>query len=370
MAVQLLHGTHRLEADDPPTAGAGLGPVTLTTCGTLDVGRPGGHPGTTADELLGQVLRNARRLPTHPKPEQLALLHRLEDAAAASSLGADVRAHMLQTAVADTLGPGAGERLTGQLGQLVEACAHLAGAARPAVPDVHRQVGPASAAGPVPGGAPAASGSPLPSARRGAPARPASSRHSRRGRARVSRRRRALGVLIMVAVLAAGAGYAMLRGPGGDVMAALGLGGGTAVAARNHAEHPSKQPSGHPHAQERRAVPVLAARHTGAVTGVVLHRTGACRPGALCPVKVTVHLRPSATSRTVSWKIGAVRLCKRGLSWSPPTTVTARPGWTSVYATSVARAPTGRSLALVALTTAPARAQSRPVPVTGSGLHC
>jgi hypothetical protein len=34
------------------------------------------------------------------------------------------------------------------------------------------------------------------------------------------------------------------------------------------------------------------------------------------------------------------------------------------------RIPQGQSLALVAMTTTPARAQSQPVPVTGSSLHC
>ena len=53
-----------------------------------------------------------------------------------------------------------------------------------------------------------------------------------------------------------------------------------------------------------------------------------------------------------------------------PTTVTAQAGWTTVYASSSVRVPKGRSLALIALTTTPARAQSPPVPVAGASLHC
>ena len=63
-------------------------------------------------------------------------------------------------------------------------------------------------------------------------------------------------------------------------------------------------------------------------------------------------------------------MCKPGITWSGPVTVTAQPGWTSVYASSSVRIPKGRQLALTALTTAPARAQSRPVPATGSSLQC
>jgi hypothetical protein len=115
---------------------------------------------------------------------------------------------------------------------------------------------------------------------------------------------------------------------------------------------------------------VLAGRHAGPITGVALQKTGGCRPGALCPVKVTVHLRPDSTAQPVGWKVGTARLCKRAITWSAPTTVTAQAGWTTVYASSSVRVPKGRSLALIALTTTPARAQSPPAPVTGSSLHC
>ena len=85
---------------------------------------------------------------------------------------------------------------------------------------------------------------------------------------------------------------------------------------------------------------------------------------------VTVRFRPASTSRTIGWKVGAARVCKPGITWSRPVTVTAQPGWTTVYASSSVRVPKGRPLALTALTTTPARAQSRPVPVTGSSLQC
>ncbi|HET7518958.1 MAG TPA: hypothetical protein VFN05_14975, partial [Actinomycetes bacterium] len=133
---------------------------------------------------------------------------------------------------------------------------------------------------------------------------------------------------------------------------------------------PSKKSANQPQPHRPQGVPALAGRHAGPITGVTLQKTGTCKPGALCPVKVTVHFRPAATSHPVGWKVGAARLCKRGINWSAPTTVTAQPGWTTVFASSSVRVPKGRSLALIALTTTPARAQSGPVPVTGSSLRC
>ena len=94
-----------------------------------------------------------------------------------------------------------------------------------------------------------------------------------------------------------------------------------------------------------------------------MQKAGSCTPGALCPVTVTVHVRPAATTRAVTWKVGAARSCRSGITWSPPTSVTAQPGWTTVYASSSVPVPRGRSLALVALTTAPGPG---PVP-TGAG---
>jgi hypothetical protein len=86
-------------------------------------------------------------------------------------------------------------------------------------------------------------------------------------------------------------------------------------------------------------------------------------------VKVTVHLRTGSTGQPVRWKVGTARACNRGMVWSPPTTVTPQPGWRTVYASSSVRVPRG-SLALLALTTAPVRVQSPPVPVTASSARC
>jgi hypothetical protein len=178
--------------------------------------------------------------------------------------------------------------------------------------------------------------------------------------------------LLVVLVLAAlvGSTYLLLRGPGGGILGSLGGGSPDVAPTAPRTVHPSKNPASRQQPHHPRSVPAIAARHSGGITGVEVQKTGRCRPGALCPVKVTVHFRPVSTAQPIAWKVGAARVCHRGISWSAPTAVTAQAGWSTVYASSSVRIPRGRSLALVALTTTPARAQSRPVPVAGSSLHC
>jgi hypothetical protein len=83
-----------------------------------------------------------------------------------------------------------------------------------------------------------------------------------------------------------------------------------------------------------------------------------------------VRLAATGASQAVGWRVGVVRRCGHQVLWSPKTTITAQPGWSRVFASSPVRIPTGRSLALVALTTTPDHAQSRPVPVAGTARHC
>ncbi|MGZ6764689.1 MAG: hypothetical protein ACXVEU_03445 [Nocardioidaceae bacterium] len=370
VAVQLLDAAHLSgTVEGEYLAPACLGAVTLTPSGDVAVGRPQADEGTHVTELLRQLLQNARRLPTHPRQEQLSLLHRLEEATRDPLLEPGARARELEGALAETLGSGARQRITRQLAALVDAFAHVT----PSVPDpTDALAAPGSATSP--GAESAAAGSSQPAPQRAAPARPAPSRPPRRTRTRLHPRKRGRRVAIVVLVLAAvlaGSGYFMLRGPGfGSIPFLGGSDQGAAPAPTAPTHHPSKKSASQPRPHRQRAVPALAGRHAGAITGVAVQKIGSCRPGALCPVKVTVHFRPASSTRPVGWKVGAARLCKRGITWSAPTTVTAQAGWTTVYAHSSVRIPKGRSLALIALTTTPARAQSQPVPVTGSSLRC
>ena len=374
IAVQLLDAAHLNGAHgDEPTVRTCLGAVTLTASGDVDVSPPPADAGTSVSELLEQLLHNARRLPAHPRPDQLFLLRRLEEAVSDPLLDPGARARELEGALADTLGPGARKRLAIQLAALVDAFAHVAPGT---------SVGGDTPLAPRPGWAAtepvatsrtqAAPGSSQSGPHRAAPARPAPNRAPRRGRVLLRRRTRgraALVALVLAAVLAA-SGYVALGGPGSAIVGSIGGGKQPAAPDTPAPAQPTTQPVQGPEPDRPTAVSEIAPRRAGPITGVAVQKAGSCTPGALCPVTVTVNFRPASTTRTVGWKVGAARVCTRGITWSPLVTVTAQPGWTTVYASSSVRVPKGRSLALTALTTTPARAQSRPVPVTGSSRDC
>jgi hypothetical protein len=269
-------------------------------------------------------------------------------------------ARELEGVLTETLGPRARQRISAQLAALVDAFAQVTPGAGPAdtsvLPTLAKQTN-GSAAGA--------------SRSLAAATRPSSTQPPRRSRTRLRPRKRgrrlALVVLVLAALLGAG-GYLYLTGPGerfnpfgNDHKAASGT-----HSSGHHAKKAAHKPKHH----HLKAVQTLAPRHAGAVTGVVLRKIGKCKLGTTCPVKVTVHFHRASTARPVGWKVGAARLCKHGITWSGRTAVTARPGWSKVFAHSSVRVPKGRSLALVAVTTTPARAQSRPVPVSGSSLRC
>jgi hypothetical protein len=362
VAVRLLDAAQLAgSGNGGPSPRTSLGAVTLTVAGEIDVRPSPPDQGTPVIELLEELLQNARRLPVHPRPEQLSMLRRIEEATSEPLVDPGARARVLEAALADTLGPRAHELVTGQLAALVAAFAHVAPSV-PAPVELLLDPAPARAAAPPKGAA----------ARRAAPAGRPTNRPPRRQRVLLHRRNRgrvALIALVVVAMLAV-SGYVVLGGPGADIVSSLGGNDAPAAPDTTAPDTPAKEPAKQPKPDRAEAVATLAPRQAGAITGVRLQKAGACQPGALCPVTVTVTFRPATTSRTIGWKVGAAQVCKPGITWSPPVTVTAQPGWTTVYASSSVRVPKGRSLALTALTNAPARAQSRPVPVAGASLQC
>jgi hypothetical protein len=358
-----------IEAARPDGAGNGTSPagirlagVVLTPAGEVEVTRAAADGGTPLAELVEQLVHSARRLPAHPRPEQLVLLRRLEEAAGDRLPDPAARARALEGALVEGLGSGARQLVTRQLAALVDAVDHV-------VPGAAIDGAASSAAEPEPSLARARIAA---DPRRAAPARPAATRAPRRGRVLLRRRTRgrvAVVVLVVAAVLAV-SGYVVLGGAASDIVGSLGRQDDPASPDPTDPDQSAEQPVKKPDQDRAQAVPSVAPRQAGAITGVALEETGSCQPGSLCPVTVTVRFRPEPTSRNIVWRVGAARVCKPGITWSGPVTVTAQPGWTTVYASSSVRVPKGGRLALTALTTAPARAQSRPVPVADASLQC
>ena len=356
VAVQVLDATHvagTTNGAHPPDAYRWA--VDLTPSGDVAVTRAPAGEGIPVTEILEQLSSNARQLPAHPRSEQLVLLRRLGETAADEQLEPGVRARELAAALAELLGSGARQRLSGQLAALVSAFAHIS-------PSV---AAPAAALA-----APAGS---RPRPHRAAPARSRPGRAPWRGQHlghRHARNRRMVLVVLLVAVALAGTGYVVLRSTDTGGGGALGRDDSPAAPTRTAPSDASGEPAEQPRARPRPDVAALANREAGSITGVELQKAGTCTLGAPCPVTVTVRFRSTSTTQPVAWRVGAARSCGSGITWSPPISVTAQPGWTSVYASSAVPVPEGRSPVLVALTAAPARAQSPPVPVTGSSLRC
>jgi hypothetical protein len=173
-------------------------------------------------------------------------------------------------------------------------------------------------------------------------------------------------VVLLLAAAVAGSGYVVLRDPGTGDSGAVARDSTATTSPTKEATDPARRarPSAAPEAA------ALAPRRAGAITGVEVVKAAACTAGAACPVTTTVRFQPSTTARPIVWRVGATQYCGRGITWSPPISVVAQPGWTSVYASSSATVPAGRMLALVAVATSPDRAQSPPVPVAGPALRC
>ncbi len=363
VAVELLDAARADGAGNGRSpAGTHLFGVTLTPAGGVEVTRSATGAGTPVAELLGHLLESARRLPAHPRPEQLVLLRGLEEASVDPLIDPEARARALEKTLVDALGPGGRQLLTTQLAALVHAFGHVA-------PGVPVGVAALPAAGPE-RSAPRASTAA--DRRRVERARPTTNRAPRRGRVLLRRRTRGRAVLVVLvaALVLAVSGYVVMGGTGSDIVGSLGREDSPTpdpTTPDPTADPPTTKPD-----QGRAPAPVraVAPRQAGAITGVALETTGSCRPGSLCPVTVTVRFRAASTSRTVGWRVGAARVCKPAIAWSGPVTVTAQPGWTTVYASSSVRVPKGRRLALIAVTTTPARAQSRPLPVANASLQC
>lgn len=336
----------------------------VTASGDVEATYAGSRAGAPVAELLGQLVHNARRLPAHPTRAQLVLLRRLEEAAAEPAAEPGVWAETLRRALVENAGADASERVGAQLADLVDAYAHMATSS--SVPAVVPVAPGEARTGPHP------TGPPPPGPRRRAPARVAPRGRRSRGRSarprRAPARRAVLAVLLLVVAVAA-SGY-LLNRRADDASADADRPDATTGAPSGTAGADTSKPEERASSQSRPRIETLAPRRAGAVTGVELRQVSDCAPGALCAVTVTARLRPATSAQTVTWRVGTATSCDGSISWSPPVSVTAQPGWTRVYASSSVQVPRRPRVALVATTSAPARAQSPPVPVAGSSLSC
>jgi hypothetical protein len=103
---------------------------------------------------------------------------------------------------------------------------------------------------------------------------------------------------------------------------------------------------------------------------VSLQPQSSCRPGTTCAVTVKVNLTPSTTTRQISWQFEVIDRCTGKVTGLSGGVLRAEPGWDAPYATTSVQLPAGRALAVVAKTTTPTQAASKPLLAPAGGGSC
>ena len=119
-----------------------------------------------------------------------------------------------------------------------------------------------------------------------------------------------------------------------------------------------------------REVPAMAPHRAGDITGVSVTPVGVCSAGRSCVLRVTARMNPAPQAREVGLQIHVVNRCTGAVRTSSAGTITAQPGWGSVFVTTTARLPRADAAAVVATTTTPARAASSPLLMPSDGGSC
>lgn len=125
-----------------------------------------------------------------------------------------------------------------------------------------------------------------------------------------------------------------------------------------------------PAARSPDPVPFLAPPAAGQVTGVDVRALRPCGAGTACPVRVLVGLRPQRRPVPVRWSFEVVDRCTDKRALQPASPVWARAGSDHVYGLGELKLPPGRSLAVTAVTSRPARAAAPPLTVPADGGTC
>lgn len=181
------------------------------------------------------------------------------------------------------------------------------------------------------------------------------------------RKRRPLRVsaVILLMLLVAGVAWQLslrhlgiAQAPHGRLPAA---GAPTARSSPSPSGRPAASPAGTP-VPAPRAVPVLGPSSAGDVTAVNLYvAQGPCLPGQSCKLGVQVNLAPRTTSEEVDFALVLFDRCSGDSREEPGLSVTATPDWSFVYRRWWVTMPATRSLAVIAVTSAPVRAASSPL---------
>jgi hypothetical protein len=117
-------------------------------------------------------------------------------------------------------------------------------------------------------------------------------------------------------------------------------------------------------------VPSLAPGSAGSISGVDLRPLAICTPATSCPVRVTVRFASAYTGEQVVWRIALINRCTGATTTVPARTVTGDSGFSYVYDTASVKLPAARSLAVIAVTEAPARAASPALLLPAGGGSC
>lgn len=178
-----------------------------------------------------------------------------------------------------------------------------------------------------------------------------------------------LAVAVLVSLLVAGLGWWLVTGQGRERASAHHYVSPAPTIFSRVSPKPS-QPASTPRVTTPLPIPGMAPPSGGGVESVDLSVVrGPCVPGSTCKLSVQVNLAPRSGDEQVDWVLVFFDRCSGLSAEQPGASILAIPEWSFVYQRWWVTMPAGPPLAVIALTTAPARTQSSPLAV-GDATSC